>query len=193
MQLSNAKSILLSENTEWSRLMAEESQKQQYIRYGIALIIASHLAATIGWMFTLGFGWFFSYGLSRIIFSEVLQTIFHIAYLFVLPQVLASTATMFDGEKNELNALKLYVFSLTPLWIGSLAMIVPFIGWLGVLGGGLYSLYLLWKHVGEAMHIAEEKKVVYVLVNVVIIAVAFGIVNLLISNMIVLPVGHRMF
>jgi hypothetical protein len=54
---------------------------------------------------------------------------------------------------------------------------IPVLGWLVALAGAIYAIYLFWQHVAEAMSIPAEKKVGYVIVSVVVLAVIFFVIG----------------
>ena len=180
MQLSQAKAVLLQQQSEWSKVLSENEERQNYITYGAILIVLSYIAMFIGSAFLIGaFGAFgvLSLGPAYYAVFEGIQLVLAIAALYIIPQILAAIAPSFSGQNNSLNALKLYVFAMTPAWIGSMLGILPVIGWLGAIAGGIYGIYLFWQHVTEAMSIPEDKKVIYVIASVI----SIGVVMLIIS------------
>ncbi len=178
MQISQAKSILLQQQSEWSRILGENEERQSYIKYGIILTVVSHLATFIGSAFLANslFG-AFSFGISYFAALEAVQLVLAIATLYFIPQILGTLAPSFGGQNNSMNATKLYVFTMTPVWIGSMLGIIPVIGWLGMIAGGIYGIMLFWQHVSEAMSVPEDKKAVYVIVSIVVIGVLMAVIS----------------
>ena len=78
-----------------------------------------------------------------------------------------------------MSALKLYVFAATPAWLGTSISAIPVIGWLVALAGGIYAIYLFWQHVADAMTVPAEKKVGYVIVSVIVLAVIYWVIGLI--------------
>ena len=180
MQITQAKSILLQQQSEWSKVFAEESERQNYIQYGVIMTVIAHVAMFIGNAFIVSsitaFGGF-GFGPGYFAVFEGIQAVLAVAMLYIVPQILAAVAPSFGGQNNTLSATKLYVFSMTPAWIGMMFGILPVIGWLGAIAGGIYGIYLFWQHVTEAMSVPEDKKVVYVIVAVLAIAVVSWVVS----------------
>ena len=64
------------------------------------------------------------------------------AMVYIIACVIDLLAPRFGGQKNFSNALKLSVYSHTPLWLAGIFLAVPGLSFLLILG--LYGLYLLW-------------------------------------------------
>ncbi|HZK75817.1 MAG TPA: YIP1 family protein [Candidatus Kapabacteria bacterium] len=172
MQLSNAKEIVLNQNAEWTRVMSDESERQSLLRYGMTLILIAYaLRFLLNLLFANVISAFVPYGTLYMVSSVVIEFALAIAALYFVPQILAALAPSFGGKNDSLNAMKLYVFAATPAWLGMALGIIPVLGWLAAIAGGLYAIYLFWQHVADAMSIPVEKKVGYVILSVVVIVV----------------------
>lgn len=171
MQISNAKNILFGQATEWSRVMAEESERQSLLRYGMTLItIAYVLLFVLSFLFSVAISVFAPMSAMYIVTDVVIRYAISIASLYFVPAILASLAPSFGGENNPLNALKLFVFAATPAWLGSAVGIIPVLGWLAALAGAIFAIYLFWSHFQQAMSIPEDKKIGYVVVSIIVLA-----------------------
>jgi hypothetical protein len=178
MKISNAKDILLSQNAEWTRIMSEENDKSSLMRYGMMLItVAYAIMFVLSLLFTSGMGMLVSFSATYMITMVIVQFVLAIVSLYVIPMILGAIAPSFGGKNDSLNALKLFVFVATPSWIGTAVSRLPFLGWLIALAGGVYAIYLFWLHVSEAMSIPEDKKVGYVVVSVLVLAVIFFVIG----------------
>src|SRR5262245_33406126 len=105
MQISQAKAILFQHQSEWSRILGEENERQSYIQYGIMLTIIAHIATFIGNAFlasalSMGFG--FGFGMSYWLTFEIIQVVLAIATLYSVPQILAALAPSFGGQNSSL-------------------------------------------------------------------------------------------
>jgi hypothetical protein len=192
MQISNAKSIVLNQEAEWTRMMAEESERQSLLRYGITLIVVAYvLLFVLSFLFSMAVSLVAPFSAMHMMTSVVVQFGLSVASLYFVPNILAMLAPSFGGENNQLNALKLFVFASTPAWLGTSVGVIPIIGWLAAIAGALYAVFLFWKHFTQALSIPEDKKVQYLAVAVLIlIAVHFviGRIGMAIADM-VSPVG----
>jgi hypothetical protein len=78
-----------------------------------------------------------------------------------------------------MQALKTAVYAYTAYWIASIAQVVPALGFLIVLAGGLYSLYLLYLGLPVTMKAPADKALPYTAVIVVctfVIMLLLGVV-----------------
>ena len=75
--------------------------------------------------------------------------------------------------------MKLAVYSMTPVWLVGVFLLVPALGILGILG--LYSLYLFWLGAPGLMKVPADKSVVYtaavVVCGIIISFIAGAIVH----------------
>ncbi len=178
MKLSNAKDVLMTQNAEWTRVMSDENDKQSLIRYGMVLItIAYAIVFVLSLVFTSGMGGFVAFSTTYVITMVVVQFVLGILSLYFIPMILAALAPSFGGKNDSLNALKLFVFAETPAWISTAVSRIPILGWLIAIAGAIYAIYLFWNHVDEAMSIPADKKVGYVIVSVVVLAVIFFVIG----------------
>ncbi len=172
MQLSNAKDILLHQNAEWSRMMKEESDRQSLLRYAITLILIAYaLLFVLTALFWMAISAVIPFSVLHAITVVVVQCALTVASLYFVPSILGALAPSFGGKNDSLSALKLFVFAGTPAWIGTSIGIIPLFGWLLALAGAVFGIYLFWQHVAEAMSIPAEKKVGYVVVAIITLAV----------------------
>src|SRR3546814_4956515 len=74
------------------------------------------------------------------VFSYVLSLVM----LYVVALIINALAPTFGGQKDQLQAVKVIGYAWTAAWVAGIATIVPWLGWLVVLAGGIYSIYLLY-------------------------------------------------
>jgi hypothetical protein len=79
--------------------------------------------------------------------------------VYVIACVIDLLAPRFGGQKNFSNALKLSVYSHTPLWLAGIFLLIPGLNFLLILG--LYGLYLLWTGLPLLMQVPDEKALPY--------------------------------
>ncbi len=178
MNLSNAKNVVLSQQSEWTRVMSDENDKSSLMRYGMTLIVITYaIMLVLSLVFNSGMGVFVSFSMTYVITMIVIQFVLAIASLYFIPMILAAIAPSFGGKNDALNALKLYVFVETPAWIGMAVSRLPVIGWLVAIAAAIYAIYLFWLHVSEAMTVPEDKKIGYVIVSVIVLAVIYFVIG----------------
>lgn len=105
-------------------------------------------------------------GLMRAFISYLFS--FVIVYLTAL--AIAVMAPLFQTERNFPNALKLAVYSFTPVWLIGIVLMVPGLRFLSILG--LYAIRLIWTGLPPLMGTPRAKILPYALS---IVVAAFGI------------------
>jgi len=136
--VERVKAILLTPQTEWPVIAREPGEVSLlFTRYVAILALIPALAGFIG-MFLVGSYVRFMPGLMTAIVSYVMTFVL----VYVVALIVNALAPTFDAQKNFPNALKLSVYSYTPLWLAGIFLIVPGLNFLLVLG--FYGFYLLW-------------------------------------------------
>jgi hypothetical protein len=187
MQLARAKNIILQDKTEWPLYMAEENDRSSLMKYAITLILVGHILQALGSFFfvaalssIVGVHW----GMDYWFVMHILRAVLDIGFLFVVPMILGTIATSFGGQNDTMSALKVYVYAMTPGWIGGILAFIPIIGWLAALAGGLYGIYLFWIHIDDAMKIPADKKVGYVVVSLLVIIVVNVVIGFIVNGIV---------
>ncbi|MCX7064308.1 MAG: Yip1 family protein, partial [Proteobacteria bacterium] len=103
-------------------------------------------------------------GLTGMVISYALGLV----HVYVIALIVDTLAPTFGGRKNLLQALKLAAYAFTAAWVAGLAQIVPWIGALLALAGGIYSIYLLYLGLPAQMHCPPDKAVGYTVVTVIV-------------------------
>lgn len=94
---------------------------------------------------------------------------FVIVYLTAL--AIDVMAPLFQTQRNFTNALKLAVYSFTPVWLIGIVLMVPGLRFLSILG--LYAIRLIWTGLPPLMGTPRLKVLPYA---ISIVVAAFGIV-----------------
>ncbi|HEU5364007.1 MAG TPA: Yip1 family protein [Hanamia sp.] len=175
--IERAKNILASPKTEWV-VIETETATPQYLLINYVLPMA--IIASIGKILT-GLVWvgiFSSYFVWAAIFSLISIIISFYISIYVIDML----APSFGSEKNLDKSAQLVAYSNTPNWIAGLLSFIPVIGWLLVITGWIYSIYLFYIGLGPLKKTPEDKKVVYMIVAfIVMIAVVFIISAILMA------------
>jgi hypothetical protein len=183
MRISNAKDIIIRHNEEWARMMNEEHSERSLLLYGIAMITISNIV-WIAIRLSLPIKYI---SLSWIGMYAGIQFVFSLASLLFIPILFAMLAPRFDGIKDSLGALKLYLFFATPVWMAGVISPIPYLGWLSY-AGVLFGLYLVWKHVAEALNISEDKKHFY-FINICFLLISVLAVRSIVARVIAYKVA----
>ena len=183
--VERAKRLCLSPDTEWP-VIAGESATLPTLLPGYVLPLAgvSAIAVLIGSILS---------GLSIMGALNVAITglVTALVGVVVISVIIDALAPSFGAEKSRDRAGKVAAYSGTPAWIAGVAQIIPGIGGLIMMLGGLYSLYLLYLGLLRVMKSPPDKAVAYaiavVVVAIVIFAVAFYLARMLGLNVGMMP------
>jgi hypothetical protein len=170
--------ILLTPKTEWQAIEPESGDPAYLFTNYVAILAA--IPAVCGFIGTTIVGRNVVGGLVAAIVYYVLT--FVMVYLVAL--IADALAPTFGGQKNQPNALKLTVYSMTPAWLAGVFLLIRSLAILCVLAA-LYGLYLFWLGVPALMKAPAEKSVPYTAAVVVC-----GIVISLVIGWIVGQVFH---
>lgn len=176
--VERVKAILLNPKETWRRIDGEPATIQGlYTGYVCILAAIPAICGFIGSQLALG-------GLGFLVggaISAVLNYALSLAMVYVMALIIEALAPSFDGVKDRLQAFKVAAYGLTAVWVsGVLALLlvfaaIPFIGWLpsliavlGMIAGGVYSLYLVYLGLPLLMKSPQDKAVVYTIVVCII-------------------------
>ena len=177
--MARAKAILLSPKSEWP-VIAGESTTIADLYKGYAIWLAAIPAIfTFLKMSVIGtsvmFAGTFRVGIGSGLTTMVISYVLALAMLYVLALIVDALAPSFGGQKNSVQAFKVIVYAYTASWIAGIAQIVPGLGILLMIVGGIYSIYLMYLGLPQTMKCPPEKAAGYTAV-IVIIAIVVGAV-----------------
>jgi len=96
--------------------------------------------------------------------------------------VIEKLAPTFRSQGDALQALKLVTYAYTAAWVAGVFNLLPTIGILGVLAGGIYSIYLFYLGLPVLMRTPQDKVVAYMIVAAVIIFVIYIVIGLVVGT-----------
>jgi hypothetical protein len=102
--------------------------------------------------------------------------------VYVVALIIDALAPSFGGEKNQVQALKTVAYGMTSAWVAGIALIVPVLGWLVALAGGIYSIYLIYLGLPSTMKAPQEKAGGYTAVTIIIAIVLKWICGLIVAG-----------
>lgn len=183
---ARVKNILLQPQSEWQAIEPEQTDpKSLYLNYIIILALIPAVANLIGTAFIASF-FGGRIGLGFVLGAAIIQYALSLVTVFVVAFIADMLAPSFDGQKNLNQALKLTAYAMTAAWVAGIFAIIPLLGWLLSLLGGLYSLYLFYLGAPTLMKVPENKTIGYtvvVVLSAVVISFVFGMINASILGM----------
>jgi hypothetical protein len=94
-----------------------------------------------------------------------------LAMVYVAALIVNKLAPTFNSTSNDTQALKLVAYSETPVWIAGVLGIVPALGVIGGLVGGLYAIYIFYLGLPVMMKTPQDKVIPYMVVSAIVVIV----------------------
>lgn len=183
--IERIKSILLAPKKEWPVIAGEPATiKGLYTNY---IMILAAIPAVFGFLkgSLVGhsmFGVTVTTPILAGIVGMIVGYVLSLVMLYVVALIINALAPSFGGQKNQVQALKVAGYAWTAAWIASIATIIPWLGWLVVLAGAIYSVYLLYLGLPHTMKCPPEKAAGYTAVSVIIVIVLSLIMGMVIAG-----------
>ena len=181
--VDRVKRILTSPKTEWEVIDAEPATPAElYTRYIMPLAAIGPIAQLIGFSvfgITIPFIGTYRVPIGSAITQALVTYILTLAGTYVLALIIDALAPTFNGQRSQIQALKLAAYSLTASWLAGIFALIPGLRILTLLG--IYSLYLLYLGLPVLMKAAREKAASYTAV-VILAAIVMSIIIGAVAN-----------
>ena len=175
--VERVKRILLSPKTEWEVIDTEQvTPADLYTRYIMPLAAIGPIAHLIGstvFGMPIPFVGTYRVPIGSAITQAIVAYVLSLASIYVLALIIDALAPTFNGQRSQIQALKVAAYSMTASWLAAIFGLVPALSPLALLG--LYSLYLLYLGLPILMKTPRDKAVGYIAV-VIIIAIVLAMV-----------------
>ena len=153
--LERVRAIMMSPHAAWPAIARDPDHPSVlFVNYVAILAAIPEVANFIGESLVGGYRPVMS-GLLRAVI--VYAAAFGVVYLIAC--VIDVLAPRFGGRKHFSNALKLAVYSHTPLWLAGVFLMVPGLSFLLLLG--VYGVYLLWVGLPLMMEVPKARVLPY--------------------------------
>jgi hypothetical protein len=186
--VARAKAMLLSPKTEWPVVASEPTTVADLYKGYIVPLAA--IPAIFGFlkMSIIGTSVMFAgtirqgigVGLTQMVLGYVLSLL----SVYITALIINGLAPTFGGQKDSLQALKTMAFASTAAWVAGAGQIVPGIGLLLMIAGGVYSIYLLYLGLPHMMKCPQDKAGGYTAVIVIIAIVLYFVIGAVIASII---------
>lgn len=181
--VARVKGILTSPKTEWPVAAAEPATiAGLYTGYIVILAAITPLfhfikGSLIGYSaFGITVRTPIGAGITGLIVSYVLSLVL----VFVMALIIEALAPTFGGQKDRVQALKTVAYAYTAYWVAGVAAVIPWLGFLIMLAGGIYTIYLLYLGLPFTMKCPTEKSAGYTAVSIIIAIVLGWIISLVV-------------
>ena len=154
------------------------------INYVAVLAAVPFIATLIGdlWYYGLfgyfGFLGFSGYGFA--ILSAILTYILDIIAVFIVGFLTWKLAPSFGTTTTQVRATRLAAYAFTPAFLIAILNIIPFIGFLEILGL-LYGLYILYLGLPILLNTPRDRALTYVIVVVVVTLIVYVVIGAIIG------------
>lgn len=183
--IARAGALLTKPNETWDVIDAEQTEiPDLYKRYVAPLAAIPAVCEAVG---MLGLGGIQIFGIhvrpsfTGVISEMVVNYVLTLVGVYVLALVIDQLAPHFGAARGRTQAFKLAAYSGTAWWVAGIFRLLPGIGWLFGLIGGLYSLYLMYLGLPKLMKVEGDRTMAYLGVSVVIALVFTLLIGLLSS------------
>lgn len=183
--IARVRSLLLSPRTEWPLIAAEPATVASLYRNWILWLAAVPALAGFIKMSILGYGAFgiivrvpFMSGLT----GAIVQFALSLGLVYVMGLIIDALAPSFGARKDRIQALKTAAYAWSASWVAGAAVIIPWLGTLVMLAGGIYSIYLLYLGLPHTMKAPPEKAAGYTAVSIIIAIVLGWILGLIVAG-----------
>lgn len=166
--------IITEPKNEWPVIEREQTTTERLYREYIAVLAAiPAVAGLVGGAIIGGpglFGWSRTPMVAGLV-GAIVGYLLALAGVYIAAVVVDKLAPTFDSQPNPMQALKLVAYAYTPSWLAGMAYLIPGLGTLVALLGGLYAIYLFYLGLPVMMKTPEAKVIPYMLVAAVVIIV----------------------
>lgn len=181
--VARAQGIILKPKEEWGKIKAEPATVADIFKSYLMIMVAIPAVAQFLGFWLVGFSLpyrghvrvSFGFSLGRAIVSYILS----LAAIYILALIINALAPSFSSKPNQINALKLASYSMTPFLVAGIFYIIPALSIL-VLVAGLYSLYVFYLGFMAGLMETPPKKITgYFVVTIIVTIVLLLVVNLI--------------
>jgi len=187
--VERVKRILLSPRPEWEVIDAESTTPAQlYTGYIAPLAAIGPLAQLIGYSvsaISVPFMGTYRVPLGSAITSAIVTYVLALVGTYVLALIIDALAPSFNGQRSQIQALKVAAYSSTASWVAGIFALIPGLRFLAILG--IYSLYLLFLGLPVLMKSPKEKAMGYTIVVILAAIVLFMLIGVVSSRFLRVP------
>jgi hypothetical protein len=188
--VDRVKGILLSPRTEWPVIDAEATTMADlYTGYILPLAAIGPVALIIGYSLVgvpAPFLGTYRVPVGSAISSALVSYVLTLVGTYVLALIIDAMAPTFNGQRSQIQALKVAAYSSTATWVAGIFLLIPALGPLTIVLA-LYSLYLLYSGLPVLMKSPRDKAVTYTVVIVLAAIVLFALISMIAGRFLAVP------
>jgi hypothetical protein len=166
--------IITKPEAEWRVIAAEPADVAGLIRdYAVPLSAIPAVCRFIG-MSIVGinvpFLGMMRIGIARGLAGAIVSWVLSLVGLWIAALIVEKLAPTFQSKSSPVQAMKLVVYAMTPVWVAGVLNLVPALGVL-VLLAALYAIYLFYLGLPPVMGTPNDKVLPYMAVSAIVVIV----------------------
>jgi hypothetical protein len=176
--------ILTKPKEEWPVIAGESATISSLYTGYIVLLAAIPVIASFIKMSIIGTTVFVTtvrVGIATGLIGAIVQYVLTLGGIYLSAFIIEKLAPNFQSEGDTVQAMKLVAYAYTPAWVAGVFNLLPIIGILGLLAGGIYSIYLFYIGLPIVMRTPQDKVIVYMIVAAVVIFVIYLIIGMVVG------------
>jgi hypothetical protein len=184
--IARVRGILLTPRTEWPAIAGENAtvagiyRSYVLVMAGIAAVAQFISFSLIGIRVPqLGF---YRAGILQGLETQITRYVLALIAVYVLALIVDSLAPAFNGEKNQVQALKTVAYAYTPAWVASVIGIIPGLRLVAALVGAVYAVWLIRLGLPCTMKCPQDRAVGYTAVTILVAIVVTLVLSLIVRS-----------
>lgn len=178
--------IILKPAEEWPKIKGEpvSSIAELYKSYIMIVAAIPAIAQFLGfWLIGifLPFRGFVRFSLAGALGRALVSYVFSLVMVYVLALIVDALAPTFSSQPNQINALKLVAYSMTPYFVAGILNIIPVLN-LVIFLAGLWGINILYIGLKQGIMSTPPNKVVgYLIIMIIVGLVLWLAVSLILA------------
>ncbi len=165
--------IILKPAEEWPKIKGEpvSSIAELYKSYIMIVAAIPAIAQFLGfWLIgiSLPFRGFVRFSLAGALGRALVSYVFSLVMVYVLALIVDALAPTFSSQPNQINALKLVAYSMTPYFVAGILNIIPVLN-LVIFLAGLWGINILYIGLKQGIMSTPPNRVVGYLIIIIIV------------------------
>jgi len=172
--------ILTKPKQEWPVIAGESASVAALYTGYIMILAAIGVVASFIQMSFFAVA-IFRVGMTVAVLTTILTYALSLGGVYLSAFIIDKLAPSFQSQSNMIQALKLVAYAYTAAWVAGACNLIPFLGILGVIVGGLYSIYLFYLGLPVMMKTPQDKVIIYMIVSAVVIFIISIIIGVVVA------------
>jgi hypothetical protein len=185
--IARVKAILLTPKTEWPVIAGEPATVADIYKSYVVVLAAIPAVFSFLQMSVIGTNLWLTgpmrMGIGIGLSSAIVTYVLTLVTIYVMALIIDALAPTFSAQKDRVQALKTVAYAYTASWIAGIGYILPGLGFLLTIVGGIYSIYLLYLGLPHTMKCPQEKAAGYTAVSIIIAIILSILVGAVVGGM----------